>query len=159
MAVPDSSPQASAVVSIRNPQRLTLADGTFFHPGCCVVPWGRASTPVGVAPEALQERGCSCKVFSATFVSVQGVSFSRHRRCFSWPQWCRAHVSALVCVRCISRRCSHASSPRAWAHSRRSERALRLVVCPFAVLPQDGGVRHPQLPSSGSRIADSLLSC
>jgi hypothetical protein len=63
MAVPDSSPQASAVVSIRNPQRLTLADGTFFPPGCCVVPWGRASTPVGVAPEALQERGCSCKVF------------------------------------------------------------------------------------------------
>jgi hypothetical protein len=30
MVVPDSSPRASAVVSIRNPQRLTLADGTFF---------------------------------------------------------------------------------------------------------------------------------
>jgi hypothetical protein len=64
MAVPDSSPRASAVVSVRNPQRLVLADGTFFPPGCCVVPWGRASAPVGVAPEALQERGCSCKVFS-----------------------------------------------------------------------------------------------
>jgi hypothetical protein len=64
MAVPGSSARASAVVSVRNPQRLMPADGTFFPPGCCVVPWGRASTPAGVAPEALQERGCSCKVFS-----------------------------------------------------------------------------------------------
>jgi hypothetical protein len=30
---------------------------------------------------------------------------------------------------------------------------------PLAVFPQDGGVRHPQLPSSGSRIAVSSLSC
>jgi hypothetical protein len=30
MAVPDSSPRASAAVSVRNPQRLTLADRTFF---------------------------------------------------------------------------------------------------------------------------------
>jgi hypothetical protein len=45
MAVPNSSPRASAVVSIRNPQRLTLADGTFFPPGCCAIPLGRASTP------------------------------------------------------------------------------------------------------------------
>jgi hypothetical protein len=28
------------------------------------IPWGRASGPAGLAPEALQERGCSCKVFS-----------------------------------------------------------------------------------------------
>jgi hypothetical protein len=63
MVVPDSIPRASAVVSVRNPQRLMLADGTFFPPGCYVVPWGRASASAGVAPEALQERGCSCKVF------------------------------------------------------------------------------------------------
>jgi hypothetical protein len=63
MAVLDSSPRASAVVSVRNPQRLTLADGTLFLPGCCAVPWGRASAPVGVALVALQERGCSYKVF------------------------------------------------------------------------------------------------
>jgi hypothetical protein len=63
MAVPDSSPRASAVVSVRNPQRLTLVDGTFFSPGCCAVPWWRTSAPAGVAPEALQQRGCSCKVF------------------------------------------------------------------------------------------------
>jgi hypothetical protein len=37
---------------------LTLADGTFFPPGC-----GHASGPAGLAPEALQEHGCSCKVF------------------------------------------------------------------------------------------------
>jgi hypothetical protein len=57
-------PRASAEVSVRNPQRLTLTDGTFFLPGCYVVPWGRASATASVAPEALQERGCSCKVFS-----------------------------------------------------------------------------------------------
>jgi hypothetical protein len=70
MAVPDSSPRASVVVSVRNPQRLMLADGMFFPPGCCAIPWGRASAPAGVATEALQEHGCSCKVFSATFVGV-----------------------------------------------------------------------------------------
>jgi hypothetical protein len=30
MAVPNSSPRASAVVSVRIPQRLMLANGTFF---------------------------------------------------------------------------------------------------------------------------------
>jgi hypothetical protein len=43
---------------------LTLADGTFFPPDCCAISWGHASRPAGLAPEALQERGCSCKVFS-----------------------------------------------------------------------------------------------
>jgi hypothetical protein len=43
---------------------LTLADGTFFPLVAGVVPWGRASGPAGLAPEALQECGCSCKVFS-----------------------------------------------------------------------------------------------
>jgi hypothetical protein len=52
------------MVFVRNPQRLTLADGMFFPFGCCAVPWGRASAPTGVAPKALQERGCSYKVFS-----------------------------------------------------------------------------------------------
>jgi hypothetical protein len=28
------------------------------------IPWGRASRPAGLALEALQERECSCKVFS-----------------------------------------------------------------------------------------------
>jgi hypothetical protein len=34
-----------------------------------------------------------------------------------------------------------------------------LFVCPFGVPPRDGGVRCPQLPSSGSRIASSSSSC
>jgi hypothetical protein len=52
MVVPDSSPRASAVVSVRNPQRLTLADGTFFPPSCYAILWGHASAPAGVALEA-----------------------------------------------------------------------------------------------------------
>jgi hypothetical protein len=43
MDVPDSNPRASAEISVRNPERLTLTDGTFFLPGCYAVPCGRAS--------------------------------------------------------------------------------------------------------------------
>jgi hypothetical protein len=71
----------------------------------CVIPCGRASGPVGLAPEALEECVYSFKVFSAASSS------------------CEAFVSAglgiairmrltFVCVRCIARRCSLASSPR-----------------------------------------------
>jgi hypothetical protein len=93
------------------------------------------------------------------FAIVRGVGFSRHRQCFSRPRQCHAHVSTLVCVQCISRRCSHASSPRASAHSRRSERALRLVHTPLRRPSAGQGVRCPRLPSSGSRIVGSSLSC
>jgi hypothetical protein len=34
-----------------------------------------------------------------------------------------------------------------------------LLVRPFTVLSQDGGVRCPRLPSSGLRIAGPSLSC
>jgi hypothetical protein len=78
MAVPNSSPRASTVVSVRSPQRLTLADGTFFPPGCRAIPWGRASGPTGLATEALEECGYSFKVFFAASVVVRGVGFSRH---------------------------------------------------------------------------------
>jgi hypothetical protein len=44
---------------------LTLADGTFFPPGCCAIPWGHASGPAGLAPEALEECVYSFKVFFA----------------------------------------------------------------------------------------------
>jgi hypothetical protein len=30
-------------------------------------PWGRVSGPAGLAPEALQERECSCRGFFASF--------------------------------------------------------------------------------------------
>jgi hypothetical protein len=92
MAVPDSSPRASTVVSARNPQRLMLVDGIFFPPGCYAIPWGCDSAPTGVALEALQKRGCSYKVFSVVSAGVRGVSFSRCWQCFSRPRRCRAHV-------------------------------------------------------------------
>jgi hypothetical protein len=50
VAIPVISPQASAVVSVGNSQRLTLVDRTFLPPSCYVVPWGRTSAPAGVAP-------------------------------------------------------------------------------------------------------------
>jgi hypothetical protein len=90
---------------------LTLTDGTLFPPGCRALPWGRAGGPAGLAPEALEECVYSLKAFSTVLSS------------------CEAFVSAgldgairmcltFTCVWCISRRCSLASSPRAWARSR-----------------------------------------
>jgi hypothetical protein len=64
VAVSDSSPLASAEVSVRNPLRLMPTDGVFFLSGRYAISWGRASAPAGVAPKALQDHGCSCKVFS-----------------------------------------------------------------------------------------------
>jgi hypothetical protein len=159
MVVPDSSPRASAVVSVRNPQRLTLADGALFPPGCCPVPWGRASAPAGVAPEALQERGCFCKVFPQR-LSV-----------------CEVLVSAGVgdvsaglggAVRTYQHSSAFGASPGGVAVRRAPEpgpirgswgELSDLFARPFAVLPRDRGVRRPRLPSSGPRIADSSLSC
>jgi hypothetical protein len=158
MAVPDSSPRASAVVSVRNPQRLTLTDGTFFPPGCCAVPWGRASAPAGVAPEALQERGCSCKVFL---------------QCLSV---CNVLVLAGICnvsagLDSVVRTCRHSSASGAYPGGVAVRRAPEpgpprgdrgelsdLFVRPFTTLLQGGGVRRPRLPSIGSRIADSSSS-
>jgi hypothetical protein len=159
MAVPDSSPRVSAVVSVRIPQRLTLAVGTFFSPGCRTVPWGRTSAPAGVAPEALQERGCSCKVFSQSLPVCEVLVSAGVGNISAGLGGAMRTYLAHVCVRCISRGSSHASSPRAWAQLRRSRGALCLITRPFAVPPRDRGVRHPQLPSSGWRIAGSSLSC
>jgi hypothetical protein len=44
---------------------LRPTDRKFFPPGCQCLPWGRVSGPAGLAPEALQERGCSCRGFTA----------------------------------------------------------------------------------------------
>jgi hypothetical protein len=65
------------------------------------IPWGRASGPAGLAPEALQERGCSCKGFYKGFTGVRGVSFNRHRQYSSRPRRCRAHIPGIICVRCV----------------------------------------------------------
>jgi hypothetical protein len=57
MAVPDSSPRASAGVQVRFPQKLEPTDRTLLPPGC-------NAFPRGLAPEALQERECSYRGFS-----------------------------------------------------------------------------------------------
>jgi hypothetical protein len=64
------------------------------------IPWGHASGPVGLAPEALQERGCSCKGFYTGSTGMRGVSFSRRRQYSSRPRWCHAHVPGIVYIRC-----------------------------------------------------------
>jgi hypothetical protein len=64
-AVPDSSSRASVGVLARLPQMLKPTDRTFSPPGCKCLPWGRVSGPAGLAPEALQERGRSCRGFTA----------------------------------------------------------------------------------------------
>jgi hypothetical protein len=46
---------------------LEPADRTFFPPVANAFPWGRVRGPAGLAPEALQERECSCWVFFANF--------------------------------------------------------------------------------------------
>jgi hypothetical protein len=79
---------------------LALTDGTFFALVADAIPWGRASRPAGLAPEALQERGSSCKGFYTGSTGVQGVSSSRHRHYSSRPRRCHARVSDIVCVRC-----------------------------------------------------------
>jgi hypothetical protein len=79
---------------------LMLADGTFFPLVADAIPWGRVSGPAGLAPEALQERGCSCKGFYTGSAGVRGVSFSWHRQYSSRPQQCCAHVPGIICVRC-----------------------------------------------------------
>jgi hypothetical protein len=138
---------------------LALADGTFFPPGRCVVPWGRASTPAGVAPEALQERGCSCKVLSQSHpVCELLVSAGIGNIPASIGGAMRTYL-AYVCVRCISSRCSRASRPRARARLRRSRGALRLVYTSPRRPSAGRRVRFPRLPLSRSRIADSSLSC
>jgi hypothetical protein len=159
MAVPDSSPRASVVVSMRNLRRLTLADGTFFPPGCCVVPWGRASAPAGVAPEALQGRGCFCKVFlqclSACEVLVSAGISSVSAGLGDATRTYRHSPAFGAYPGSVAVRRAPGPGPTRGYRGELSD----LFVRPFTVLPQDGGVRCPRLPSSGSRIVDPSLSC
>jgi hypothetical protein len=64
------------------------------------IPWGRASGPAGLAPEALQERGCSCKGFYTGFTGMRGVSFNRRQQYSSRLRRCRAHIPGIIYVRC-----------------------------------------------------------
>jgi hypothetical protein len=46
---------------------LKATDRTSFPPVCKRFPWGRVSGPVGLGPEALEERECSCRGFTMGF--------------------------------------------------------------------------------------------
>jgi hypothetical protein len=46
---------------------LKPTDRTSFPLVCKCFPWGRASGPAGLAPEALQERECSSRGFTVGF--------------------------------------------------------------------------------------------
>jgi hypothetical protein len=83
------------------------------------IPCGRASGPVGLAPEALQERGCSCKVLPQSLPVCEVLVSAGIGNIPAGLGGAMRMYLAFVCVRCISKRCSHASSPRAWARSRR----------------------------------------
>jgi hypothetical protein len=80
---------------------LTLANGTFSPLVADAIPWGRASGPAGLVPEALQECGCSYKDFYTGFTGVRGVSFNWHWQYSSRPRRCRAHIPEIICIRCI----------------------------------------------------------
>jgi hypothetical protein len=64
------------------------------------IQWGRTSGPAGLALEALQDCGCSCKDFYTESASVRGVSFSQHQQYYSRPRRCHTHVYSIVCIQC-----------------------------------------------------------
>jgi hypothetical protein len=74
---------------------LMLADGTFFPPGCCAIPWGRASGPTGLAPEALEECVYSFKVFSQCHLCA---------RCLFQPASAVFHPASVVPYACVDSR-------------------------------------------------------
>jgi hypothetical protein len=138
---------------------LMLTDGTLFPSGCRTIPWGRASGPASLAPEALEECVYSFKVFSTVLSSCEAFVSVGLGDVSAGLDGAIRMCLTFACVRCISRRCSLASSPRTWARSRRSGRALRLICTPPRCPSAGRRVRFPQLPLSGSRITDSSLSC
>jgi hypothetical protein len=137
---------------------LTFTDGTLFPPGFPAIPWGHASGPAGLGPEALEECVYSFKVFFRSVVIKAFVSAGLGDVSSGLGGAIRMCLT-FACVRCISRRCSLESSLRAWARSRRSGWALRLICTPPRRPSAGRRVRCTQLPSSGSRIAGSSLSC
>jgi hypothetical protein len=78
---------------------LTLTDGTFFPLVANVVPWGRASGHVGLAPEALQECECSCRGFFTSFYQCAGHLFQPASVMFQ-PASVARRMKDTSCVRC-----------------------------------------------------------
>jgi hypothetical protein len=151
MVVPDSSSRAFAVVSVRNPQRLVLADGTFSP--LVVVPFrgGTLAHPrVCVATEALEGCAHSCKVFHSVLPVCEvlvstglddvlpglggGMHMCRHLHVFG------ACPGGVVV---------HRAPEPGPAQGDRCELS-DLLVRPFTALPRGRRVRCPRLPSYGS---------
>jgi hypothetical protein len=138
---------------------LMLADGTFSPPVCCAISWGRASGPAGLDPKALEECVYSFKVFSATsllcevFISA-GLGSVSAGLGGAMRMYRHSHVFGAYPGGVAVRRAPEPGPVR-------GDRGglSDLFVRPFAVPPRDKGVRCPQLPSSGSLIAGSSLSC
>jgi hypothetical protein len=100
MAVPDSSPRASAGVPVRFPQMLEPTDRTLFPPSCKCLSAGPRQRTRGLAPEALQERECSCRGFSGGILSAGVVHVSTDIGGVS-AGFGDAHVAGIFRVRCI----------------------------------------------------------
>jgi hypothetical protein len=82
--------------------------------------------------------------------SVGVVHSNRSRQCSSRL---RRHTRNWHYLRPVQpRRCSRASSPRAWAHSRRSRRALRLIL--NAPSPSHRGTEGEVSATPIDRVAD-----
>jgi hypothetical protein len=64
------------------------------------VPWGRVSGPAGLAPEALQDRECSCMGFFVRPSSVRGVLFQPASAMFQPASVHHAHTSGASRIRC-----------------------------------------------------------
>jgi hypothetical protein len=96
----------------------TSADGTFFPPGCCAIPWGRASGRTGLASKPCRSVGASARFFPQDLPVCEGLVSAGIGDIPVGLGGAMHTYLAFVCVRCISRGCSRASSPRARAHSR-----------------------------------------
>jgi hypothetical protein len=76
MAVPDSSPEHLWVYRSGSRRCWSLLIGHSSLLVANAFPRGRVSGPAGLAPEALQERECSCRGFSRRILSVGVVHVS-----------------------------------------------------------------------------------
>jgi hypothetical protein len=138
---------------------LTLADGTFFPLVAGAILWGHASGPAGLAPKALQERGCSCKDFYTGSTGVRGVSYNRHRQYSSRPRQCHTHVSGIVCVRCVLGGVAVRRAPEPGPVRGDRDELFDLFKHSLAVPPRDGGrgFRNPHRTGHELRIPRSAV--